>query len=435
MEQTEQGQRTRTRLTLRKREDAKNIPKPVAFCGTRGLPARYGGFETAVDEITRRFVDEGLPCDVFCRRSSDNAGTTEHEGRRLVFVDGSSKRTLDTFVASIQTGFYLLKHRRRYSHVFWFNNANLPGILMTLFTGIPMTVNTDGLEWRRGKWSWPFKLYYFLSSGLISLVCRRLISDSNGIAGYYKKVFRRTTTVIPYGHPQRRSTSDLDELTVLNKYGLKPDRYFLQITRIEPDNYPLRAAQQFVASRLHEDGFRFLVVGLQAPTPYAEQLRALDGEAGVRVIPALYDPDELFILRKNCRCYVHGNSVGGTNPALLEAMAACPRIMAIDCVFSREVLGVLGTYFTPDDMLPAFIQAATQENRRDMLRRRVMRNYQWDAVAKAYMLIASGKPGVYTPSEPIEYATDHPTVHETLSRLLRTDRTLKRQSDDKQPVR
>ena len=141
--------------------------KPVAFCGTRGVPANYGGFETAVDEISRRLASRDLNCVVFCRASSRNRMPKWHNGRRLVYVKGSRVRALDTFVSAFQTGWHLLRHRGEYGHVFWFNNANLPGILLTLLARVPTSVNTDGLEWRRAKWSPPFKAYYFLSSFLI----------------------------------------------------------------------------------------------------------------------------------------------------------------------------------------------------------------------------------------------------------------------------
>ena len=151
----------------------------IAFCGTRGLPADYGGFETAVDEISSRFVQNGFSVEVFCRLSHSGKILDEYEGRRLITVKGSARRSLETFVSSFQTGLYLIKHRKEYKHVFWFNNANFPGIFMTLLAGIPFTVNTDGLEWRRKKWSLPFRAYYFVTSWLISRFAPHLISDSS----------------------------------------------------------------------------------------------------------------------------------------------------------------------------------------------------------------------------------------------------------------
>lgn len=359
------------------------------------MPANYGGFETAVDEISRRFVKRGYDCEVFCRESSGRERPERHEGRRLVYVKGSSRRALDTFVSAFQTGWHLLRYRKTYDHVFWFNNANLPGILLTLLARIPTSVNTDGLEWRRAKWKWPFKLYYFLSSFLISRVCRSLISDSRAIQSYYKKTFFKDTQFIPYGTPDTPQVSPERESAVLKRYCLEPGRYFLQITRFEPDNLPLDTARAFRFAGLVNEEFKLLLVGYQHPTPYAQQVKAMSGEDGVTVTGAVYDPEVLAVLRSNCFCYVHGNSVGGTNPALLEAMASCPRVLAIDGPFSRELLGDTGYFFTTDNMGIALRGVLSAPEKAADMRNRVESRYRWDAVTESYMRLAAGKPASY----------------------------------------
>lgn len=380
--------------------------KAVAFCGTRGVPANYGGFETAVDEISHRFVERGRDCVVFCRTSAGGEILEVHEGRGLTYVTGSSVRALDTFVSAFQTGWHLLRHRERYGHVFWFNNANLPGILLTLLAGLPVTVNTDGLEWRRAKWSWPFKAYYFLSSFLVSRLCGSLISDSRAIQDYYRKVFFKKTQFIPYGIPDTPETTHKKRLEVLRAYGLRPGRYFLQITRFEPDNLVLEAARAFRASRLCEGGFAFLLVGYQHDTPYARRVKALSGRDGIRVTNAVYDAGVLAVLRENCFCYVHGNTVGGTNPALLEAMEGCPRVLAVDGPFSREVVGEDGLFFTPDGMVNAF-RGVLASPAGPALQERARSLYQWDAVAEAYVRLTEGRPADYRPEAP-EPARERP---------------------------
>jgi hypothetical protein len=380
------------------RSDPSEYLTPIAFCGTRGLPANYGGFETAVDEISRRFTEHGYHCEVFCRNSNREDRPLTHEGRTLIYVDGSTSRTLDTFVSAIQTGLYLWKNRKRYSHVFWFNNANFPGIIMTRLAGLPMSVNTDGLEWRRAKWSWPFKVYYILSSFCIARLCRTLISDSDAIQAYYRTHFLKRTHMIPYGTPRPVAVSPDRAARILEKFGLEKGKYFLQITRFEPDNLPYETALAFLQSGLVNKGFKDVVVGFRDPTPYAQKLKSLDGSGGVAVLNAIYDPAVLHVLRHNCFCYVHGNSVGGTNPALLEAMACCPRIMSIDCTFSREVLGELGLYFNPANIVPTFRSAYGSPNQQVRLVASVESRYQWDAVADAYLRLAHGQSADYSPA-------------------------------------
>ncbi len=369
--------------------------KTVVFCGTRGVPANYGGFETAVDEISRRFVERGYDCAVVCRRSSADDLPDEHEGRRLIYVEGSSVRTLDTFVSALQTGLHLLRRRKEYGHVFWFNNANLPGILLTLAARLPVSVNTDGMEWRRAKWKPPFKAYYFLSSALVSRLCRSVISDSRAIQSYYKQIFRKKTQFVPYGVPQTATASPERQARILRDYGLEPGRYLLQITRFEPDNLPLECAEAFRDAGLTNEGLKFLLVGYQRDWPYAQSLKSISGQDGVLVADAVYDPEVLYTLRANCFSYVHGNSVGGTNPALLEAMASCPRVTAVNGPFSREGLGEAGYYFRTDDMEASFAKITNHPDSSAAMRSRVSSLYRWDEVAESYMRLAEGKTAEY----------------------------------------
>jgi glycosyltransferase involved in cell wall biosynthesis len=369
----------------------------VAFCGTRGIPARYGGFETAVDEISRRFADRGYDCEIFCRLSSGGEVLETSQGRRLTYVRGSSRRSLETFVSAIETGVHLLRHRRRYGHVFWFNNANLPGILLTRFARIPFSVNLDGLEWRRAKWSLPFKAYYFLSSFLISRLGGTLISDSHAIKAYYRETFSKETEFVPYGIPPQRAVPPDREREILDRYDIVPGGYFLQITRFEPDNLPLAVAEAFGETGLENEGFRFVLVGYQHDTPYATKIKRLSGKEGVRVLDAIYDADVLQVLRENCFCYLHGNSVGGTNPALLEAMASCPRVLAIEGAFSREVLGETGYFFDPEGLDASLRAVISFPDRSEAMRERVLSRYQWDAVGEAYVRLAEGEPAAYSP--------------------------------------
>lgn len=371
--------------------------RTVVFCGTRGVPAGYGGFETAVDEISRRFVKNGYDCVVVCRRSSGGEAIETHEGRRLVYVEGSSSAKLDTFVSALETGWHLLRHRSDYGYVFWFNNANFPGILLTFLTRLPMSVNTDGMEWRRTKWAWPFKAYYFLASFLVARLCGSLISDSKAMRSFYKRVFRKDTECIPYGIPDIPSVPAERRSHILERYGLEAGRYFLQITRFEPDNLPLEAARAFRQAGLAKQGFKTLLVGYQRPTPYAQEIKALAGGGNVLVADAVYDPEVVATLRQNCFSYVHGNSVGGTNPALIEAMATCPRVLAIDVLFSREMLGETGYFFRPDDMAAAFHDVLGRADRSADMRLRVRSVYRWDDVAQSYMRLVEGRPADYPP--------------------------------------
>jgi glycosyltransferase involved in cell wall biosynthesis len=361
------------------------------------VPPNYGGYETTVNEVSRRFVKRGYTCVVYCRKSSYPGERPErHEGRKLVYVKGSSRPELDTFVSAFQTGWHLLRHRSEYDYVLWFNNANLPGIVMTLLAGLPMSINTDGLEWRRAKWRWPFKAYAFLASFLVSRICKSLISDARAIQSYYKKTFFKDTEFIPYGIPDVLDISSEKEAAVLERYGLEAGRYFLQLTRFEPENHVLDTAKAFRDAGLAKEGFKLLLLGYK-DSPYARQVKAMSGKDGIVVPDYESDPEVKTVLWSNCFCYVHGNSVGGTNPGLLEAMANCPRVIAIDVAFSREVLGDTGYFFTLDNMAKSLREVLNYPDRSAAMQNRVRSHYDWEAVAESYMRLVEGRPANYSP--------------------------------------
>lgn len=372
--------------------------KRVAFCGTRGLPANYGGFETAVDEISKRFVESDYDCVVYCRESSGDVKLSRYQGRKLAYVKGSSQRSLDTFYSAFQTGWHLLGNREAYDHVFWFNNANFPGILLTLLARIPVSVNTDGMEWRRSKWKWPFKAYYLLASLFISLLCDSVISDSKAMQQFYRRIFLKETHFIPYGVPKTLAVSPNRAAAILDRYGVTAGHYFLQITRFEPDNLPLEVAKAFKAAALENEGFKFVFIGYQHPTPYAQQIKEMSGENGVVVADAVYEAEVLQVLRENCFCYVHGNSVGGTNPALLEAMVSCPRILSVEGRFSREVLGDEGYFFEPDSLSSSLRGILDSTDHLTIMQNRARSCYDWDSVAESYMRVADKQPACYLPA-------------------------------------
>lgn len=369
----------------------------VAFCGTRGIPANYGGFETVVEEISKRFSERKIDTEVFCRRSSFDTYPESDNGRRLTWVAGSKSTKLDTFLSSIQTGWHLWRHRREYAYVLWYNNANLPGILMTLLARLPMAINTNGLEWRRAKWSPPFRAYYYIATWLISKLCRTIVSDSIGIKDFYKENFGATSHYIPYGVAKAPAVGETRALAILDDLGLEDDRFFIQITRFEPDNLPLEVVRAFQETRLAEQGYKMVVIGFSSQHDYAMQIKEQDGRNGVVIMKATYDQEILAVLRGYASGYVHGNSVGGTNPALLEAMLTCRKVMAIDIRFSQEVLGETGLFFKPHDLVTVFRDLLDLPDRSEQMRNRLKRLYCWDEVSDSYLRLTRGHPADYRP--------------------------------------
>lgn len=267
---------------------------------------------------------------------------------------------------------------------------------MTLLAGIPMAINTNGLEWRREKWSWALKLYYCISTYVIAKLCNGLVSDSIEIRNFYKDRFNATSHCIPYGvHPPAPITEQRAK-DILDSFGLEEGRFFIQVTRMEPDNLPYEAGVAFQRSGLAEQGYKMVIVGYKDKHPYARKLKSLDGKRGVIIVDATHDRDVLAALRTRCASYIHGNHVGSTNPALLEAMISCPRIMAIDINFRREVLGETEIYFDDSNCSETFHKVLVLEDRSKMMRERIANYYRWDETAESYMRVAEGQSANYS---------------------------------------
>jgi GT2 family glycosyltransferase len=158
---------------------------------------------------------------------------------------------------------------------------------------------------------------------------------------------------------------------------------------------PYEIAVGFQKSGIWKQGYKLVLIGLKDETPYAKQIKALSGTEGVEVFPANYDPVVLAALRESAFCYMHGNSVGGTNPALLEAMQSCKRVFAIEGPFSREVLGACGKLFTVDKLAEQFHESLAMEDQNAGMNRRLRESYNWDAVAASYYNLLKGKPAAY----------------------------------------
>lgn len=350
----------------------------IALVGTRGVPARYGGFETCVEEVGRRLAARGHDVVVYCRRVPDEPPREEYLGMRLVHRPAVRRRSLETLSHTGLSVAHLARHRVDAAVVF--NSANAPWLPVLRAARIPVATHVDGLEWQRAKWGRVGKRYYRVAESLAVRWSDALIADAQGIADYYRQRFAVGTTVIAYGAPVvDRDASRLNELS------LAADGYHLAVARFEPENHV----------DLIVDGYRrsgaslpLVVVG-SAPysDAYTERVRMLADDR-VRFLGGVWDQELLDQLYANARTYLHGHSVGGTNPSLLRALGAGTATTAYDVVFNREVLGDTGRWFlTPDDVAR---EVEIAESDPEGTRRRGQdalveaERYDWDDVAERY---------------------------------------------------
>lgn len=352
----------------------------IAMIGTRGAPAHYGGFETAVEEIGVRLAERGHHVRVYCRTGNSEV-TGSYRGMELVTLPALRQRTLETLSHTGLSVFHLAAHRTNAAFVF--NAANSPFLPVLRAARIPVATHVDGLEWKRAKWGAGGKRYYRAAETASVWMSDALIADAQGIADYYRTEYDVPTELIAYGAPILEDAGD-GRLTELD---LEPDAFHLVVARFEPENHVDVIVDGYVRS-----GARFpLVVVGSAPyaDAYTAKVRELAGDdTRVRLLGGVWDQELLDQLYANALTYLHGHSVGGTNPSLLRAIGAGAATTAFDVSFNREVIGADGEFFANADDVARLVEAAEddtagQRERGVRLRERA-RAYDWDRVADGY---------------------------------------------------
>jgi glycosyltransferase involved in cell wall biosynthesis len=358
----------------------------IALMGTRGVPARYGGFETCVEEVGRRLVKAGHTVVVYCRQvdANDNEPLpTGYEGMDLVHLPALRKRSLETLSHTGLSVAHLV--RRPVDAAIVFNSANAPFLPILRARGIPVATHVDGLEWKRTKWQGAGRAYYRLAESLAVRWSDALIADAQGIADYYDLEFGAPTELIAYGAP---IITD-DEHDRVAEAGVEPGKYHLVVARFEPENHVDVVVDGYRRSGAEHP---LVVVG---SAPYADahtaRIHSLADER-VRFLGGVWDQQLLDQLYANASTYLHGHSVGGTNPSLLRAIGAGAPTIAFDVNFNREVLDGAGRYFATAEDVKDEIERAEADPvgtaERGALGQRAAYRYDWDDVAARYERLA-----------------------------------------------
>jgi len=251
--------------------------------------------------------------------------------------------------------------------------------------GTAVWVNTDGIEWKRSKFTWPQRAYLALAEGLSVLFASRILADSTAIAEYLRRRYPGLTKVSTIAYGANIPTA-IPDPSLVDEWQLKPNAYYLVVCRLEPENHVLEIVEGFEKS--HCSAPLVILGDIENPNPYVQRLLE-NGSRRIRFVGTVYDKDRLAALRFHSRAYIHGHSVGGTNPSLLEAMSCSNLVIAHDNPFNREVLGPHGLYFITTSELSSHIDDIEAERieveaRRIALTDRIRERYRWDHIADAY---------------------------------------------------
>ena len=353
----------------------------IAFIGTRGVPAQYGGFETCAEELGKRIVQRGHEVCVYGRSGYYKERPKKYLGMELIYLPALNIRFIETFSHT----FFSLIHAiwRRYDIFLVFNSANSPLLIFPKMLRKKVVLHVDGLEWKREKWGTLGKKSHKFAEWLATKLSIELISDSAEIKKYYREKHRKETHYISYGASLQLSRNEW----ILEQFGIEPKEYFLQITRFEPENNPLLSIKAF--EMLKTDKKLVFVGGVRYKTKYSEEICSTKDKR-IKFLGFVYDKDILRELFCNCFTYIHGNEVGGTNPALLEAMASGCFVICRDVPFNREVLQDAGIYFEKDvNDLKAKLSWSLQNHRQIGIMKKkagdiIKKNYNWDSVVSDY---------------------------------------------------
>lgn len=362
--------------------------------GTRGVPARYGGFETCVEEVGQRLAAWGHEVVVYCRNGADDDSElpSEYLGMQLVHLPALRKKTLETLSHTALS----VKHAAglRPDVAFVFNAANAPLLPGLRALGIPVVTHVDGLEWKRAKWGPAGRRYYRAAEALAVRWSQALIADARGIQDYYRRRFDVGCEYIAYGAPVLRQLGD-HRLAEVN---LRRHGYHLVVARFEPENHVHLAVGGYVRSRAE---LPLVVVGA---APYADDYtarvtRIAGRDPDVRLFGSVWDQELLDQLYGNALTYVHGHSVGGTNPSLLRAMGAGTATSAFDVGFNREILGEYGRFFGDTAELAELYENAEADISSTIDRGEqqivALAHYNWDDVARKYAELADRIAGTH----------------------------------------
>lgn len=353
----------------------------IGIVGTRGIPAKYGGFETFAQEVSPLLVKHGFEITVYCDKSETNKSNQEYQGVRLRYQHTSkSKHPLLFYFDGI---FLALKENEIVlvtgtgGSFFYFLNFFFRKVLIT---------NTDGLESRRAKWPTIIKAFIKISEILAIVFSDHLIADSKGISQYlldnYPKLKKNKLATIEYGAP-------INTILIpdyLKTHQLEENNYFLVVCRLEPENNLQMIIDGY---KLSDTCKPLVIVGSLTGNSYVRSLLNHQSKC-IRFIGSIYNKEGLSSLRSGAFAYVHGHSVGGTNPSLLEAMGSSNICICHDNIFNREVTDNNQLYFNNQLQLKSRIEELEKINSNSIqylkisARTRIETYYTWQHIADKY---------------------------------------------------
>jgi glycosyltransferase involved in cell wall biosynthesis len=355
-------------------------PMKIGILGTRGIPNTYGGFEQFAQYLSVGLVRRGHSVWVY-NSSNHPYRETHFHGVRIIHCSDWENRigTAGQFVYDYNC---LMDARKREFDVLLQLGYTSNSIFHSIWPGKALNVvNMDGLEWKRTKYSPLVQKFLLRAEKWAARHGHVLVADSLGIRDYIEKKYRRPATYIPYG----ADIPDSYDLAKLSRWGLRPGGYLLLVARMEPENNIELIIKAWLAAGKRKP---LILVG-DAENGFGSYLRKIYRDEKLLFAGAIYETGTINALRHYSSLYLHGHSVGGTNPSLLEAMACGCTIAAHDNPFNREILGSEACYFSSKEDLADLIGRLPHgDQTKDwklLNRDKIVTRYSWDNVIDRYL--------------------------------------------------
>ncbi len=352
----------------------------IAILGTRGIPANYGGFETFAEHLSTRLVARGHEVTVYCRAHYTSPRQLEFEGVRLKVLPTIRHKYFDTVVHAFLSALHAAGER--YDAALICNAANAPFAPILRLTGTPVVINVDGLEHKRKKWNWIGRQYYRLAERLATILPTEIVTDARVIQDYYRARYNADSTMIAYGADVERRSDP-----TVRRWRVEPNRYVLYVSRLEPENNAHLVIEAFKRVRT---AHKLLIVG---DAPYAhDYIKDLKhrarGDKRIVFTGFVFGRD-YRALQQNAYCYVHATEVGGTHPALLEAMGFGNCVLTLAAPENVEVVGDAGIPYADEVDLAEKLQRVLRDGSlvhayRNRAQSRVQAMYDWEYVVDRY---------------------------------------------------
>lgn len=372
----------------------------VFIIGSNGIPAKYGGFETFVENLTAKKINDNIKYHVACI-GNDNSEFVYNNSRcfnvKLPNI-GAAKAEYYDLVALERTIKYIKKNKVEKPIVYILGTG--VGLFIGFYKkrlhklGAKVYVNPDGCEWKRAKWNWVLKKFFKVCEGKMAKHADLLICDAINMEEYIKEEYKKynpKTKFIAYG-------SDLNETSKVNKLvnwclekHIKRNEYYLIVGRFVAENNYETMIKEFMKSNTKKD---LVIITNVEQNKFYEELKEktnFDKDKRIKFVGTVYDNDLLTLIRKNAYAYLHGHEVGGTNPSLLEALATTDLNLLLDVGFNKEVAENGAFYWKKEEnnlsKLINKIEKISNKEReiyRENARNRIKVKYNWQEIVKKY---------------------------------------------------